>query len=153
MSTPNPRKAGERRKDAAHALLEARRQVIIRRARRALLGRLLDAGTATADDVADRLGPTPDGIDPRFLGAVPGHLARAGIIRDTGRALKTSRPVAHARKTTVWKLADRPAARVWLFRHPDLPDPENEDDGEGIPCPAPRTPPPSKGSTSQSLLF
>ena len=48
---------GERRKDAAHALLEARRDIYIRRARRVLILRLLEAETATADDVAERIGP------------------------------------------------------------------------------------------------
>ena len=85
MSAPESHRAGqeegESRKDAAHALLEARREVYIRRARRALLLRLLDAGTATADDVAERIGPTDNGIDPRWLGTVPGPLAIARIIR------------------------------------------------------------------------
>ena len=152
MSTLDPRRAGgregERRKDAVHALLEARRDVSIRRA---LLMHLLDAGTATADNVADRLGPTPDGIDPRFLGTVPGLLARAGIIRPASIA-KSARPSRHASLLTVWELADRAAALAWLSQNPDLPDPENEDDGEGVPCLAPLTPP-SDLPASQTLLF
>jgi hypothetical protein len=72
MSTPDPRHAGqregERRKDAAHSLLEDRRDALIRRARRALLYVALANGTATTDDVAERVGPVPEGIDARFLG-------------------------------------------------------------------------------------
>jgi hypothetical protein len=53
------------------------------------------------------------------------------------------------------ELADRSAARVWLVRHPELPDPdpETEDDGEGMPCQASLTPSPSNLSASQTLLF
>jgi hypothetical protein len=88
MSTPEDRPAGQRegqaRKEAAHSLLEAHRDVLIRRARRALLIRLIEAGTATADDVADRIGPIGADIDPRWLGTVPRPLALAGIIRRSG---------------------------------------------------------------------
>src|SRR5271166_2792995 len=100
VSPPNKdRKAGqregERRKDAAHYLLESRREIYIRRARRALLLRLLEAGTATADDVAERIGLSPDGIDPRFLGTVPGPLARARLIRRAG-FVSSTRPSRNA---------------------------------------------------------
>jgi hypothetical protein len=156
MNTLDPQRAGredgERRKDAAHDLLEARRDILIRRARRALLTHLLDADTATADDVAALIGPTPDGIDPRFLGTVPGPLARAGIIRRVGFD-PSARPSRNASILSRWELADRAAAVAWLDTHPDLPDPENEDDGEGMPCLAPLTPPPSNLSASQALLF
>ena len=132
MSTPEDRKAGqeegERRKDAAHPLLEARRDVYIRRARRALLIRLLEAGTATADDVAERIGPTDPDIDPRWLGTVPGPLALARIIRRVGYT-KSARPIRHASVIAVWELADRAAALAWLARHPDLPDAEPDDAG------------------------
>jgi hypothetical protein len=122
MSTPEDRKTGqeegERRKDAAHSLLEARRDVYIRRARRALLLQLLDVGTATADDVADRIGPTDPRIDPRWLGTVPGPLAIARIIRRQGFTT-SARPSRHASIITTWELADRAAALAWLARNPD----------------------------------
>ncbi len=144
---------GERRKDAAHALLEARRHVCIRQARRALLCKLLTAGKATADDVAESIGPGIDGIDPRWRGAVPKPLALAGIINDTGLAVKSSRPEAHARRLTVWELADRAAALAWLAHNPDLPDPDPDEDGDaGAPCQVPHTPP-SPLSMSHSELF
>jgi hypothetical protein len=137
MTTPDPRQAGqqegERRKDAAHSRLEAARKAYLRNARRKLLIRLLVAGTATADDVVEMIELIWGAvyrIDPRWRGAVPGPLARAGIIRDTGRSVKSSRPEAHARKLTDWELADRDAALAWLARHPNLSDPEPED-GDG----------------------
>ena len=144
MSPPNKdRKAGqqegERRKDAAHSLLEARREVYIRRARRALLLRLLEAGTATADDVAESSGPAPEGIDARFLGTVPGPLARARIIRRAG-FVASSRPSRHASTLSVWQLADRAGAIAWLARNPDLPEPEPGDDA-GAPSPTTSKPP------------
>jgi hypothetical protein len=141
MSTPEDRKAGKKegegRKDAAHSLLEAHRDVLIRRARRALLLRLLDVGIATADDIAERIGPTDPSIDRRWLGTVPGPLAIARIIRRVGYT-KSTRPVRHASVIAVWKLADRAAAIAWLARNPDLPDPE---DNDGAPCLATPKPP------------
>ena len=141
MIDPEDRKAGRRegesRKDAAHALLEARRDVLIRRARRALLMRLLDAGTATADDVAERIGPTDPSIDPRWLGTVPGPLAIARIIRRADYT-KSARPIRHSSVIGVWELADRDAALAWLARNPDLPEAE---DGDGVPCLATPKPP------------
>jgi hypothetical protein len=138
MSTPKDRQAGqgegESRKEAAHALLEAHRDVLIRRARRALLSQLLGAGTATADDVVDRIGPTGNGIDPRWLGTVPRPLALAGIIRRIGYT-KSARPTRHASVLSVWELADRAKATSWLARNPDLPDPD--DAGATSPNPMP----------------
>ena len=153
-TTPNPRRAGEQegecRKDAAHTLLEARRQVYIRRRRRALLQRLLDVGDATADDVVELVGPAPPDIDARWRGTVPGPLADAGIIFDTMFSKESSRPVAHARRITIWGLADRSAAKGWLDDHPDLPEP---DDVWGV-CPESPTPPtPKSRATHQSTLF
>ena len=159
MSPPNKdRKAeqqeGERRKDAAHSLLEARREVYIRRARRALLLRLLEAGTATADDVAEVSGPAPEGIDGRFLGTVPGLLARAKIIRRAGY-VASSRPSRHASILSIWRLDDRAGALAWLARNPDLPAPEPGDDA-GAPSPTPSKPPspaPLAVSLHQTSLF
>ncbi len=54
---------GERRKRDALAMLDARRQVYVNRGRRALLRRLLDAGSATADDVRAAV-ELPAGIGP-----------------------------------------------------------------------------------------
>src|SRR5262245_29560534 len=110
MTTATDRQAGRRegecRKDAAHRRLEARRDVLVRRARRALLIHLLDAGTATADDVAESIGPGDPDIDPRWLGTVPGPLADAGIIRRAGFVTST-RPSRHASIISTWELADR----------------------------------------------
>lgn len=112
---------GQTRKLDAHALLEARREVYVLRGRRALLAALLDRGEATADDVRAAV-ELPDKINPVCLGAVPGPLALAGIIERVGFA-ETRRPDAHARPVSVWRLADRDAALVWLAAHPDRPDP------------------------------
>ena len=112
---------GERRKADAFAMLAAHREIVIRRAQRALLTVLLETGSATADDIRD-LVDLPPGIGPKLFGAAPGPLARAGIIAPAGFT-KTCRPVAHSRPVTVWRLADRVAARCWLWDHPDLEDP------------------------------
>jgi hypothetical protein len=137
MTTPDPRKAGQRegarRKDAALALLEARRDVWVRRGRRALLTHLLAHGTGTADDVADLLGEIPTDLDPRWRGAVPIVLAKAGIIRHVGY-VNSRRPIRHASTLKIWELASEGHALTWLSFHPDLPDPEPDDDA-GAPCP------------------
>lgn len=82
--------AGEQAKLNAHAVLESQRAVYVNQGRREILKAMLLAGTATADDV--RLATElSEGIAPVCLGAVPGPLARAGIIRRAGFA-KTARP-------------------------------------------------------------
>lgn len=118
LSTRDGLAEGERRRNAALADLAARRSQIVTRARRALLARLLDRGTATADDVRAALGELPPRVGPRYLGAVPGELVRAGIISSDGY-VRTTRPQAHARPVAVWRLRDAEAARRWLVDHPE----------------------------------
>lgn len=156
MTAPHSDRAerleGERRNDAAHALLEARREAWVRRGRRALLAHLITFGRGTADDVADRLGQIPADIDPRWLGTVPGRLARAEIIRAAGFE-KSCRPSRHASIVTVWELVDRDAATAWLGRNPDV-DSESEGDGAETSCATSPTPSPLVlSASSQSLLF
>ena len=117
---------GERRKQDAFALLAATREVVIRRAQRALLTVLLETGSGTADDVR-ALVELPPGVNAKCFGAAPGPLARAGIISQAG-FVKTNRPEAHARPLTLWELVDRVTAMRWLDSHPDLPDPGDDHD-------------------------
>ncbi len=157
MSTPEDRRAGQvegkRRKEAAHFLLEARREVYIRRARRALLARLLEVGIATADDVAERVGPVDEHIDRRFLGNIPGLLAVAGIIRRVGYT-KSARPVRHASVIAIWELVDRAGALAWLARNPDFPDAEPGAAGGLCPStPQSPSPAPLAATLSQPKLF
>ena len=112
---------GEALKRAAHRLLEAHRERLIRCARRALLCHLLAHATATIDDVRAVV-VVPTNLNPKLFGTVPGPLALARIIRSAG-AKKTGRAVGHARPVTVWALADRTEALAWLDTHPDLPEP------------------------------
>ncbi len=114
------RARGEARKQDALALLQARRAPCVRRGRRALLTCLLAGETATADDIREVV-ELPPGIDPKLFGSVPGPLVRAGIIRSDG-FVKSSRPEAHARPVTVWRLSDRAKAEQWLTANPDYPD-------------------------------
>ena len=67
----------------------------------ALLLRLPDAGTATADDVRAAV-PLPDGIGPRCFGAAPLQLADRGIIHAAGYT-PPRRPEGHARPITLWR--------------------------------------------------
>lgn len=113
----NGRHNGEEKKQERLTLLRERRAIHVRRGQRALLARLLSAETATADDVYESV-ELPPNIDPRCLGAVPGSLSRAGIIRSLGYA-KSERPERHASPIQVWELADRAAALSWLAEHLD----------------------------------
>lgn len=108
---------GECRKERKLSVLAARRELYVTRGRRALLSKLLETGIGTMDDVRDAV-PLPDGLDPKLFGAVPSGLAFAGIIVADGFR-KTSRPKAHARPVTVWRLVDRAKAAQWLIDHPD----------------------------------
>ncbi len=120
--------AGERCKLGVLSLLADRRALHVLRGRRALLSKLLERGTATADDVR-RAVPLPDGVTPKCFGAVPAELARAGIIERVGY-VTTARAQAHARPVSVWRLRDRAAAMAWLAAHPDRPDPIDDRAGE-----------------------
>lgn len=116
----NKQRAGRQRgralMDAAHAVLEARREWFLIQARRELLAVLLERGTASADDVRERL-KLPANIGPVCLGAVPKPLALAGIIRRIS-FVASARPEAHARPVSLWELVDAHAARQWLADHP-----------------------------------
>ena len=122
---------GDRRKVEALAMLAARREVYIRRGRRALLDAMLAGnGTATADDVQAAV-ELPSGIDPRCLGSVPGRLAYDGLIEAAGFT-RSTRPETHSRWVQVWRLADRAAAEQWLQERPDVPDLGADDAGAAI---------------------
>lgn len=126
---------GERRKNEALSMLAERREPLVRQAQRALLERLLVAGTATADDVRDVV-ELPPGVDPKAFGAVPGALARAGIIRADGFE-KTARPEAHARPVTRWTLANRCKAERWLSDHPPPCVGAAQEKGDAAPAASP----------------
>jgi hypothetical protein len=118
----NPCRRGRPEREQLNAdgltLLKAQRDLYVLRGRRVLLECLLCAGEGTADDVRDNL-ELPPGLALTLFGAVPGELARAGIIRRVGFT-PTCRPTAHGRPVTVWALADRAAADKWLREHPDV---------------------------------
>lgn len=116
-NTDTGRIEGRRRKDAAHDVLSEHRAQRIVEGRRAFLRALLKSGKATADDVQAVL-TIPDGVDPVYLGAVPKAFIKLNIISRDGFAVST-RPAAHARPVTVWKLIDRQAAEKWLSEHPE----------------------------------
>jgi hypothetical protein len=109
--------AGEAHKLRALANLEARREVYVLRGRRALLRQLLKEGEASSDIVREAV-ELPPNVNPVCLGAVPGDLARAGIIK-RDRFVPSHRPEAHHRPVSVWRLVDRAAALAWLTAHPD----------------------------------
>ena len=109
--------AGERRKLDALSTLRARHPERVHVAQVAMVRLLLERGRCTIDDVRAVLG-LADGLPARWLGAVPGELRRAGIIRRAGFT-ETTRPVAHARPVSVWEPADAEAARAWLGVHAD----------------------------------
>ena len=131
------RAEGEQLKLDIQTTLAARRDALVTRARRILLSRLLSHGMATADDVYRSM-TLPVGIDPRCLGAVPGHLARAGIIRRVGY-IGSDRRERHASVLSVWEILNAAAAREWLARHPDQPD-NLGPDALGLPVVSPINP-------------
>lgn len=121
IGPPNHNSSASAVRDAAIELLEERRHELVNGGRRELVRRLLKCDTATIDDVRADI-ELPQTMDPRCLGAVPGALAKAGIIMRIGSA-PTRRSAAHARPISVWSLVDREAAMRWLQEHPDPPAP------------------------------
>lgn len=95
-----------------------RRGIIIKLGRRALLKALLRRGYATIDDVRAKVALLP-GVNPKVFGCVPEELVTLGMIERVGYK-QTDRPVAHARTVSIWRLADREAAKRWLKANPAL---------------------------------
>ncbi len=116
---------GERRRDAATALLAETRAWLVRCGCRLFVRQLLKTGTATADDIARGVQTAP-GIDRRLLGAVPLTLAKAGVAELDGYQ-RSTRPERHASVIAVWRLTDRAAALAWLDKNPPLPEPDDRD--------------------------
>jgi len=117
----DPANAKRQRQESVKVLADLR-AVFILRARRMLLLDLLANGTATADDVWAVMTPFPAGIAPRCLIAVPGALARQGIIRSVDR-VQSVRPERRGARVALWVLVDREKALRWLRDNRDLPDP------------------------------
>jgi len=109
---------GEGRRDKALSILRARRANLIRECTAAALRIALDRGEVCADDVRALVAIPPD-ISPKLVGVVFRDLADACILRRAGFRNST-RPAAHARPLSIWRLADAAAALAWLASHPPL---------------------------------
>lgn len=110
---------GEARRDAALNLLRTHRADFIRACTAASLRVALGRGEVCADDVRAVV-PIPPGISPKLVGVVFRNLADAGILRRAGFQNST-RPAAHARPLSLWRLADDAAALARLAAHPTTP--------------------------------
>ena len=110
--------SGEARRDAALDLLRVRRARLIRACTAATLRIVLQRGEVCADDVRAVV-RIPTDVSPKFVGVVFRDLADAGILYRAGFRPST-RPAAHARPLSVWRLADADAAAAWLAEHPPL---------------------------------
>jgi hypothetical protein len=97
---------GQAAKQLALGLFEQNRKAKLAEARPLFVQVLREQGRSTIDDLRDRM-QIPDEYDPRWLGAVPGPLARRGIIRHVGYR-KSERRVAHARELRLWELVREP---------------------------------------------
>jgi len=113
MSILSPTGAdGEALRDAALNLLRVRRGELIREFTAATIRVAIERGEVTADDVRP-LVPIPPDISPKLVGCVFRDLADAGILRRDGFRNST-RPVAHSRPLSVWKLANAAGASAAL---------------------------------------
>jgi hypothetical protein len=117
VATDPPPAAAERGKFEAFLRFELHHERLLLRARRALLGVLLERGSATADDIRE-LVALPPGVSPKVFGAVAWPLAELRIV-ERGEYVKSTRPEAHGRPNRQWVLRDRAAAVAWLAQHPD----------------------------------
>lgn len=115
----NPKREGERRKGEAFANLEAHREVILLKARRAFCGVLLEKGRATIDDVRSVI-ILPDGMNPVCMGPVATSFARLRWIERAG-FIQTTRAEGHARPVSIWELKSPNGVAQWLLDHPDRP--------------------------------
>lgn len=106
---------GESRRDTALNLLRVRRTNLIRECTVAALRIAIEQSEVSADNVRAVV-PIPDDISPKLMGVVFRDLADAGILLRDGYRNST-RPAAHARPISVWRLADANAAIAWLSDH------------------------------------
>lgn len=119
MSISDTLPDGRARRDAALNLLRVHRAALARDLTRAAVRLAMERDEVTADDVRGVV-TIPDGIRPVVVGAAMRDAADAGLIVRVGYRPST-RPIAHARPLTVWRLADAAAATAWLAAHPPLP--------------------------------
>lgn len=110
---------GESLRDGALSLLRARRADLIRKCTAAAIRVALDRGEVCADDVRAVV-TIPADLSPKLVGVVFRDLADAGILRRVGFQNST-RPAAHARPLSVWRLADAAAALGRLAAHSPTP--------------------------------
>jgi hypothetical protein len=147
------RKDGTLRKNAAHALLEARRRAALTIARRAFLEIALRDSVVDADAVHDAVN-LPEGLDPRWLGAVPKPLANSRIV-ERAEMVKSARPERNGSYITRWALRDRASAEKWLRENPapQMPDmtPAREHSSKQQ-TPTDQAPPRPTGPVCQRLL-
>ncbi len=110
-------------KEEALAGHESTRKAILLKARHIFIRHLLNTGSATADDIRNKF-EVPEGVNPNFLGSVPTPFTRGLIINRNGY-VESSRPAAHARVVSVWRLINSRKAEAWLLDNP-LPESEGE---------------------------
>ena len=112
------KREGERRKGEAFANLEAHREAILRKARRAFVTALLANGRATIDDVRSEV-VLPPGMNPICFGPVASPFARLKFVHRIGFA-ETTRPEAHCRPVGVWETTSTTGLTNWLATHPEI---------------------------------
>ncbi len=131
---------GRAAKQLAFDLFHKHRAGLIAEARRHLIEALRQKGRATIENVRERM-EVPKGINPKWLGVVPGPLARKGIIRRVGYE-QARRATAHARPLSVWELMREPEPGELedsVGKAPDRPD-QSKDGGPGTQAEKPSRP-------------
>lgn len=141
---------GERRKAEAFGKIEANREAILRKARRAFATLGLANGCVTIDDVRAAV-ELPPGTNPTCFGPVATPFARMKFVERVG-FVESARPEAHCRPVGVWEVTSRDGLRLWLATHPELPMPTANNTGEsaGTDSPANSNQSPNSNEGSQS---
>ena len=156
MSTLDDRRTGHRegeaRKRAMTGVVERFKPGLTRRIQHAFLTRLMAQPTGTTDDIRGCVDPSPDAGTAVWGAALQG-LVRDRLIRRV-EYVPSSRPERHGCPVGLWTLAvEHAEAQRWLSLHPELPEPEPDDEaGQPGPVslPSPRLAP---AATHQSTLF
>lgn len=139
-SSDNNDSTGAAGKQWAFDLFQEHRAERLAEARRVLVAVLGETGQATINDVRQRM-EIPTEYDPRWLGAVPGPLARRGIIRRVGY-VPSGR--AHDRLIALWELVRLPRPgeldEIATNRRKRPDGPEDEDGAAASPSKRPDVP-------------
>ncbi len=109
VRTPDPDATGEERKEEAMAaVVEKRPAQIYKEHLESALFAFAHGSRFTVEQLTGIIGRPPEGVHYNAVGAIVNGMATRGLIRKTGRMVKSIRPGMHATEIAEWELVKYP---------------------------------------------